>query len=85
MPARQSRKRSPSQRLTWPGLSQPRYRSNVITGFPAQALIDTSQDADLVVVGSRGTGGFATLMLGSVASQVAHHAACPVVIVHTGK
>jgi len=55
--------------------------AKVFTGFPAQALIDASNDADLVVVGSRGVGGFTALMLGSVSSQVAHHAACPVVIV----
>jgi nucleotide-binding universal stress UspA family protein len=51
------------------------------TGFPVQALIDASGEADLVVLGSRGTGGFANLLLGSVTSQVAHHSACPVVIV----
>jgi nucleotide-binding universal stress UspA family protein len=50
-------------------------------GFPAQALIDASKSADLIVIGSRGTGGFATLRLGSISSQVVHHAACPVVIV----
>jgi len=52
------------------------------TGFPVQSLIDASSDAELVVVGSRGTGGFTNLLLGSVTTQVAHHAACPVVIVH---
>jgi nucleotide-binding universal stress UspA family protein len=52
-----------------------------VSGFPAQALIDASKDADLIVVGSRGTGGFAGLMTGSVSSQVVSHAACPVVVV----
>ena len=57
----------------------------VFTGFPAQALVDAARDADLVVVGSRGTGGFTTALIGSVSNQVAHHAACPVVIVPNGR
>jgi nucleotide-binding universal stress UspA family protein len=47
---------------------------------PASALLDAARDADLVVVGSRGLGGFKTLVLGSVSHQVAQHAPCPVVI-----
>ena len=50
-------------------------------GQAADALIDTSEQASLLVVGSRGHGGFAGLLLGSVSQQCAHHAPCPLVIV----
>jgi nucleotide-binding universal stress UspA family protein len=52
-----------------------------VCDLPARALLDQARDADLVVVGSRGLGGFRGLLLGSVSSQVVHHAPCPVVIV----
>ena len=56
-----------------------------VSGIPTQELINASKDADLVVVGSRGGGGFSELALGSVSSQVVHHAKCPVVIVPSHK
>ncbi len=56
-----------------------------VHGFPAQTLIEASHGADLLVVGSRGAGGFATLFLGSVSSQLVHHAVCPVVVIPAGR
>jgi nucleotide-binding universal stress UspA family protein len=58
-----------------------KIEQRVVEGTAGAALVDESQDADLLVVGSRGHGGFAQLLLGSVSQQCAQHAACPVVIV----
>lgn len=52
-----------------------------VSGLPAQELVAASADADLLVVGWRGGGGFARMMLGSVTSQVASHAESPVVVI----
>lgn len=52
-----------------------------VHGFPAEELIRASSDADMVVLGSRGAGGFARLLMGSVTTQVSAHANCPVLIV----
>ena len=60
-------------------------RLSVHESNPAKALIDPSEDALMVVVGSRGHGGFAGLLLGSVSASVAEHAKCPVVVVHGDK
>ena len=56
-----------------------------VSGIPAQEMINASNDADLVVVGARGGGGFARLMMGSVSNQVAHHSAAPVVVIPVGR
>ena len=53
----------------------------VSEGNPAQVLITQSAGADLLVVGSRGHGGFAEALLGSVGQHCVHHAPCPVVII----
>jgi nucleotide-binding universal stress UspA family protein len=51
-----------------------------LVGAPAQILIESGRDAELLVVGSRGHGGFVGLLLGSVSQQCAQHPPCPVVI-----
>jgi nucleotide-binding universal stress UspA family protein len=52
-----------------------------VSGLPAQELVSASADSDMLVVGSRGGGGFSRMLLGSVSSQVVAHAACPVVVI----
>jgi nucleotide-binding universal stress UspA family protein len=56
----------------------------VVESEPAPALLEAARDASMLVVGSRGLGGFSGLLLGSVSQQCAHHATCALVIVREG-
>lgn len=58
-----------------------RVEQVVVEGPAARALLETARGADLIVVGSRGRGGFMGLLLGSTSHQVVTHATCPVVVV----
>jgi nucleotide-binding universal stress UspA family protein len=52
-----------------------------VRGHPAEVLLKEAEQADMIVVGSRGRGGFTSLLLGSVSQQLVHHALGPVVVV----
>lgn len=52
-----------------------------VPGVAAEELDDASKGADMIVLGSRGAGGFARLLLGSVTTHAVHHAHCPVVVI----
>jgi nucleotide-binding universal stress UspA family protein len=69
-------------RERYPGVPVVRH---VVRGQPAQGLLDESAKAQLVVVGARGRGGLAGLLLGSVSQALIHHARCPVAIARTSR
>ena len=56
--------------------------SSLLQGPTAQTIMERAKEADMVVVGSRGRGGFTGLLLGSVGQQLVHHCQIPVVIIH---
>lgn len=62
-----------------------RITEAVLPGNAAQALLEAAQGAGLVVVGSRGLGGFSGALLGSVSRHLTEHAPCPVVVVRDGQ
>jgi len=61
------------------------FESKVVEGPAALVLIEASRNASVLIVGSRGRGGFAGLLLGSVSQQCVTHAICPVIVVRPGK
>ena len=86
-PARTEQARQAAQAETdkvLAGLDGPRPDSvtvKAVHGFPVEELVNAGKDANMIVLGSRGAGGFTRLLMGSTASQVSQHAHCPVLIV----
>jgi nucleotide-binding universal stress UspA family protein len=79
--AREAAQAETDQVLASVGAQPESVTVTAVHGLPVDELIKASQGADMLVLGRRGFGGFARLTMGSVTSQVAHHAHCPVLIV----
>lgn len=69
--------------LAQAGADLPRAQVTIqaVNGNPAEELLSAAAGAEMIVVGSRGAGGYKKLLLGSVSSHLTHHARCPVVVV----
>ena len=63
----------------------PSVTVRAVNGLAAEELINASRDADLLVVGFRGSSGFARVVLGSVSNKLVHQAHCPVVVIPDGR
>ena len=69
----------------FPGTEPAGLHRTVREGHAARVLLDTAEGATMLVVGSRGHGGFVGLLIGSVSAHVAEHAHCPVLVIHDGQ
>jgi nucleotide-binding universal stress UspA family protein len=80
--SRQAAEKATAEAVSQLGDAQPASVTvRAVSGFAARELISASKASDLLVIGARGGGGFHPLALGSISSQVVHHAHCPVVVV----
>jgi len=79
--AKEAAQADTDQVLAAAGSQPPSVTVTAVHGLPVDELVKASEGADMIVLGRRGMGGFVRLLMGSVSSQVAQHALCPVLIV----
>ena len=79
--AKEAAQAETDQVLAAASVQPPSVTVTAVHGLPVDELVKASEGADMIVLGRRGMGGFARLLMGSVSSQVAQHAQCPVLIV----
>ena len=79
--AKEAAQADTDQVLAAAGSQPPSVTVTAVHGLPVDELVKASESADMIVLGRRGMGGFVRLLMGSVSSQVAQHAKCPVLIV----